>query len=172
MTDTTAPTPGLIEQGVALYNAEMSDALAVLGIQAETVEINVNRSEQARPVPAWSDAAAFDRVLSPQRASARELADYTRRGLAFAQDLIGKLSDGLRGVLCQNGKVRSEIIALEGDTKEAIKYIAGAVTGLLAASFPAVLAAAVVAIATTLAVILLKKNLHEFCLIKKFELEP
>jgi hypothetical protein len=167
----TTPTPRLIEKGAALYNAEMSDALSVLGIQAEAVEIDVKRSELGRPVPAWSDDTAFDRVLSPQRASARELADYARRGVTFAQDLIERLGSELRGALCVDGMVRSEILALEDDTKDAIKYMAGTVTVLLAAYFPAVVAAAVVAIATTLAVILLKNNLHQFCLTSSLKLE-
>ena len=171
MTDgkTTLPLK-LVEHGAALYDAPISDALAVLGIQAEAVEINLRRSKEGRAIPGWSDDTAFDRVLLPQRASASELADYTRRGLAFAHDLIEKLRDGLIQVLCRNGEVRSEILAFEGDTKEAIKYTAGVVTGLVAAYFPAVVATAAVAIATTLAVIFLKKNLHKFCLTSSLDL--
>jgi hypothetical protein len=166
-----ALNPALLEKGEALYNAEFNDALSVLGIQAETVEIDAERSARGRPVPEWSDAAAFDRVLSPQRASTGELANYAQRGVAFIQDLVDTLGNQLREAVCLNGEVREEILAFESDTKDAIRYMAGAMTGLVAAHLPAAMAAAVVAIATTLTVILLKKNLEEFCQDGKLEVE-
>lgn len=161
---TTLPEPALIDMGVALYEADEDEALSVLGIQAEAVEINARRAAESRPVPAWSNEAAFDRVLSPQRAPTDELARYAVRGGAFAQDLLERLGGELRDLLCIEGKVREEILALEGETKDLIKYVAGAATGLIAAYFPVAVAAAIGAIAITLAVIILKRNLHRFCL--------
>jgi hypothetical protein len=165
------PNPNLLQKGEALYSAEFNDALSVLGVQSEILEIDLRRNEEGRPIPAWSDDEAFDRVISPQRASSDELAEYASRGIAFAQDMIQKLGEELRDALCLDGKVRDEILELGDDIKSAIKYIAGVVTGMLVAIIPAVVAAAIAAIATTLAVIILKNNLQKYCLTSALDLE-
>jgi hypothetical protein len=167
-------TPGhiLLEKGEALYAKDLADAFSVLGVQSERIEIDARRVEEGRPIPSWSDADAFDRVLSPQRASLSELSDYAKRGFAFAQKLIEKLGVDLRLTLCKDSKVRSEILELESDTKAIIKYMASAVVGLVAVNLPAAVAGAAAAIATTLAIIIIKSNLQTFCATSSLALTP
>ena len=172
MTATTpVPSSQLVEHGATLYAAELDETLSVLGIQAEALEINLDRNASGRPVSEWSDNTAFDRVLSSQRAPSSELARYARRGADFAQELLDQLGQDLRHALCVGNQVRKELLAFEDNIKEGMKYMVGILAGMLTSHLPAAVAAAAVAIATTVAVIVLKNNLHKFCLTSSLELK-
>ena len=115
------------------------------------------------PLPAWSNDDAVTKVLSGQRASKEDLLRYFDRGMEFARNLIGTLEVQLRGVLCEGTVVRKEILGLQDNTKEVIRYVASLVVGVLLTTLPGAVALAVTSIATTLAVILIKRNLTQFC---------
>jgi hypothetical protein len=152
-----------IEAAARLMNASEQDAFSVLGIQAERLELAETRISSGRPVPQWDSLESFDRVLSPQRAPADELARYATLGLDYARKIMDKVAPELRKVLCDGSKVRSEFTDAEKDVTGAIKYIASVVLGVLVAGLPSALAAGAAAIAATVAVILLKRKLGNFC---------
>jgi hypothetical protein len=148
---------------VRLIDAPEHDAFAVLGIQAERLELNEKRLAVGRPVPSWNSMETFDRVLSPQRAPADELARYARRGVDYAKRLLDRIAPALHQALCDGAKVRPEVEKEQEDVKGAIKYVASVALGAVIASIPAALAVAAAGIAATIAVILLKRKLTTFC---------
>jgi hypothetical protein len=159
------PAEHEIDLGARLLEAPDEDAFSFLGIQAESLELADARAAQRRSVPPWSNDLAVAKVLSGQRASKEELLGYFHKGVAFAKNMIGKLETQLRGVLCEGAAVRKEISGLQDNTKEVIRYVASLVVGVLATSLPGAVTVAITSIATTLAVILIKKNLSQFCAI-------
>ena len=161
--DALKPTDNDIELGVRLLEANDEDALSFLGIQAEKLEIAKLRQEQGRALPAWSNDDAVEKVLSAQRASPQELVRYAEKGLEFARFVLDKTEQQLRGALCNGGVVRTEIEALSANTKEILKYVASAIIAIVLANLPAAVALAASGIATTLAVILIKRGLTGFC---------
>ena len=158
-----APTDDDIDLGVRLLEAKDEDALSFLGIQAEKLEIATLREEQGRAVPEWSNVDAVEKVLSGQRASPQELLRYAQKGVDFARMLLDKAEDQLRGVLCEGKAVNPEITALSNNAKEILKYVSSAIIGVVLANVPAAVALAAAGIATTLAVILIKRGLAGFC---------
>jgi hypothetical protein len=158
-----APTEDDINLGIRLLEAKDDDALSFLGIQAEKLEIAKLREEQGRVVPAWSNVDAVDKVLSAQRASPQELIRYAQKGVDFARILLEKAEQQLRGVLCAGSAIKPEIAALSDNAKEILKYVASAIVGVVLANLPAAVAIAATGIATTLAVILIKRGLTGFC---------
>lgn len=159
------PAEHEIDLGERLLQASDEDAFSFLGIQAESLEIAEARTAQRRTVPQWSNDLAVAKVLSGQRASKEELLRYFEKGVGFAKSLIGKLEVQLRGVLCEGNVVRKEIGGLQDNTKEVVRYVASLVVGVLLTSLPGAVTLAITSIATTLAVILIKKNLTRFCAI-------
>jgi hypothetical protein len=157
------PSDKEIEAALHLLEAPEQDVFSVLGIQAERIEIAERRLADGRPVPNWVSEESFERVLSPQRAPAGELAGYAMRGLSFAKQLMARIEPELRSVVCDGNKVRHELEEVGKDAKETIMYIASAIIGALIASLPAALAAAAASIAAIIAVILLKRRLNTFC---------
>ena len=152
-----------VDFGVSLLQANDEAAFSFLGIQAEKLEIVRRRQEQGRALPVWSDDDAIDKVLSDQRATREELSRYTEKGIEFARSLIGKVEQELRGVLCNGNMIRKEIESLSDNTKEIVKYVSSLIVGVLLASAPSAVAIAVTSIATTLAVIMIKRSLTQFC---------
>jgi hypothetical protein len=152
-----------LDAGLRLLNASDEDVLGYLGIQAERLELAEKRTAQGQAVPPWSDSEALAKVLSPQRAPREEITRYAQKGLAYAQQLLSSLADQLRSLLCDGTAVRKELKAFEGDTKELLKGVAMAVGAALIAHLPTLLAKAALSIATTIAVLLLKKRLETFC---------
>ena len=165
MASVTQPADSEIELGVRLLEATDEDAFSFLGIQAERLDADQLRGAKGRPVPEWSNADAVEKVLSGQRASKEELARYFNKGVEFAKTIIAKIEVQLRGVLCEGAAVRKEIAGLQDNTKEVIRYVASLVVGVLLTSLPGAVTLAITSIATTLAVILIKKNLTQFCAI-------
>jgi hypothetical protein len=163
MTTATQLTDHEIDLGVRLLQASEEDTFSFLGIQAERLEISQTRTAQGRSVPAWSNDDAEAKVLSGQRASKEELHRYFNKGAEFARNLITKLEAQLRGVLCDGTAVRPEILGLQDDTKKVIQYVGSLMVGVLLTSLPGAVAAAVTSIAATLAVVLIKRNINEFC---------
>lgn len=153
----------IVESGARLLNREDDDAYSFLGIQSERLEIAQSRQRRGMTVPTWSDADAIAKVLSDQRAPRDELKRYAAKGRAFAESIIEKISQQLRSVLCEGSTVRPQVQELESDTKTLIRYLAAAIIGALSASLPGAVLTAAAAIATTLAVILIKNNLQRFC---------
>jgi hypothetical protein len=161
--DLLTPTDDDIILGVRLLEAKDEDALSCLGFQAEKLEIAQLREEQGRAVPEWSNVDAVEKVLSGQRASPQELIRYAQKGVDFARILLDKTEQQLRGVLCAGNNVNPEIEALSDNAKEILKYVSSAIVGVVLASLPAAVALAAAGIATTLAVILIKRGLRGFC---------
>ena len=157
------PAENEIDFGIRLLEAKEEDAFSFLGIQAERLEIAQARTAQGRSLPAWSNDDAVTKVLSGQRASKEDLLRYFNTGVEFARGLITKLEVQLRGVLCEGKVVRKEILGLQDNAKEVIRYVASLVAGVLLTTLPGAVALAVTSIATTLAVILIKRNLTQFC---------
>jgi hypothetical protein len=162
-TDIQHPRESEVDFGVQLFHKEDEDVFSFLGIQAEKLEIAQHRQESGRPLPQWSNDDAIAKVLGDQRASREELARYARKGFDFAGKLLVGLEQQLKGILCTGSAVRKEIEALSDNAREIIKYVASSIVGLLAASVPMAIAAAITGIATTIAVILIKNNLKRFC---------
>jgi hypothetical protein len=152
-----------LERGLELLNADEADVLSYLGIQAQRLELAEKRLQNQRPVPEWSDEDAFKKVLSPQRAAGDELALYAQRGLAFAERLLQMMGEKVRALLCSGGQVRREVAGLEGDAKAFVKSVASAIFVALLGGLPTLLAKAAASIATTMAVLLMKRRLEAFC---------
>jgi hypothetical protein len=157
------PSEHEIDLGIRLLNENEEDAFTFLGIQAERLDIAETRSAGGRAVPAWSNDDAVAKVLSPQRASKEDLLRYFNKGVEFARGLITRLESQLRGLLCEGKTVRKEIAGLKDNTKEVIRYVASLVGGVLLTTLPGAVSMAVTSIATTIAVILIKRNLTQFC---------
>jgi hypothetical protein len=152
-----------IERGLRLLERADEDVLSYLGIQAERLELAEKRAVDGKPVPAWSNDDAIKKVMSPQRASMDELSEYANRGLAYAQKLLALIGEQLRGVVCKGTAVREELDALSDDAKELLRAVATAIAVALLGFLPTLLATAAASVATTMAILLLKKRLELFC---------
>jgi hypothetical protein len=163
MNSSPEPTQQEIDFGLRLLEGDEENAFSFLGIQAERLEIAQARSEQGRAVPDWSNDDAVAKVLSAQRASKEDLLRYFHKGVQFTRNIMVKIEAQLRGILCEGRAVRKEISELKDGSKEVIRYVASLVAGVLLTSLPGAVTIAVTSIATTIAVILIKRNLTQFC---------
>lgn len=157
------PDDTTLATGIQLLGREEADAYSFLGIQAERMEIAEDRIKRGRPVPEWSDADAYRKVLSDQRATIDDLKEYAAKGRAFVGEHLRKLEPELRELLCQGPQVRPEILELEADTKSLLKYMASTIIGVVVVNLPAGLIGAAASIATVLAVIIIKNKTEKFC---------
>lgn len=157
------PSDHDINVGVRLLEADEKDAYSFLGIQAEKLEIAKLRGAQGRMLPSWSNDDAVEKVLSGQRASPEELKRYAQKGFDFALSLLDQTEQQIRATLCEGKAIRPEIVAMSDNAKEILKYVSSAIVGVVLASVPAAVALAATGIATTLAVILIKRGLSGFC---------
>lgn len=161
---TTSPvTEEDVEAGLRLLAADDARVLGYLGIQAERLELAEQRVAANKPVPAWSTEDAMAKALDPQRAGPEEVARYAQKGLAFAKKVMVALGDQLRGVLCDGKSLRKELSDLRADTKTLLQGVVTALVGALLSWLPSLLAKAAISIGTTIAVLLLKRNLESFC---------
>jgi hypothetical protein len=160
---TSEVTEADVDAGLRLLAADDSRVLSYLGIQAERLELAEQRAAANKPVPAWSVEDAMAKALDPQRAGPEELARYAEKGLVFAKKAMVALGDQLRGVLCDGKALRKELSELRADTRTLLHGIVTALVGALLSWLPGLLAKAAISIATTIAVLLLKKNLETFC---------
>ena len=152
-----------LDNGLRLLEVNENDVLSYLGIQAQRLELAEKRLQSQKPIPDWSDDDAINKVLSPQRAPKDELASYAKRGIEFSEKILEVVGKQIREVLCDGKKVRKEVSGLEGDAKTLIKGIASAIFVAVIGGLPTLLAKAAASIATTLAVLLLKRRLDVFC---------
>lgn len=147
----------------ALLSLPETDVLAYLGMQSERLDIAKARAVEGRAVPAWSDRDALAKLVSEQRAPADELMRYVARGTDYSQALLARIQAGLRGLLCEAKALRPDIVKLESDVRELLKYMIAGIAGLVAANLPAALATAATSIATGIAILLIKRRLTTFC---------
>src|SRR6478736_750631 len=152
-----------LDNALQLYEGNDEDALSYLGIQAERLELAEKRASRGETVPEWSSEDAIKKVLGPQRDGGEELARYARQGLEYADRLLARVDEQVRGALCDGTAVRKELKKFEGDTKAMIRAVASGIAAAILAGIPTLLAKAVVSVATTLAIVLLKKRLAVFC---------
>jgi hypothetical protein len=157
------PSHEILETSARLLDRDLSDVYGFLGIQAERLEIARSRLEEGRAIPEWSDADAFAKVLSDQRASLEDLKKYVTKGKAFVEHILKQVEPNLRELLCKGHKVRPEIEGLESDAKELLKYVSSGMVGLIAANLPAGVAGAAASIAAILAVVVIKNKIASFC---------
>jgi hypothetical protein len=161
--DQLQPSREILETSELLLDRDISDVYGFLGIQAERLEIARSRLDGGRAIPEWSDADAFAKVLSDQRASLEDLKKYVAKGKTFVEKLLKQVEPNLRELLCKGRKVRPELEGLESDTKELLKYVSTGMVGLIAANLPAGIAGAAASIATVLAVVVIKNKITTFC---------
>lgn len=147
----------------ALLSLPEDDVLAYLGMQSERLDIATARAAEGRAVPAWSDHGALAKLVSEQRAPADELMRYVARGSDYSQALLARIRTGVRDLLCDAKALRPDIVKLETDVRELLKYMIAGIAGLVAANLPAALAAAATSIATGIAILLIKRRLTTFC---------
>lgn len=157
-------TPGEpVDLGSLLIARDVEDVYSFLGVQAERIEIAQSREARSLVVPDWSDQDAYNKVMSGQRASLDDIKRYAERGAKFATDTLKKVEPQVRGVLCEDGKIRPEIDKMEDDVKILIGFLSGSIAGSLVAVIPPAAAGAVTSIATVLAIIIIKNQIEKFC---------
>ncbi len=161
--DELQPTDEMLDAGEQLLDRDLSDAYSFLGIQAERLEIAQYRLDRGRTVPEWSDADAYAKVLSDQRAPLDDLKRYVAKGRSFVEQNLKNVEPNLKELLCRDCKVRPEIEDLESDAKELLKYVSTGMVGLIAANLPVAVVGAAASIATVLAVIVIKNKIEIFC---------
>ena len=163
MNQQLTPTDETLETGLKLLDKDLPDVYSFVGVQAERLEIAENRLEHGRRVPEWSDADAYTKVLSDQRAPIDDLRKYQEKGRAFINGYLKKLEPELRELLCKDYEVRKEVKDLESDSKTMLNFIAAGLVGGIAVNLPVAVAGAAASIATTLAVVVLKNKIEKFC---------
>jgi len=161
--DQLKPTQESIAAGEQLLDRDLSQAYGFLGIQAERLEIAEGRLARGRPVPEWSDADVYKKVLTDDRATLDDLKRYVTKGKDFVDRTVKQLEPKLRALLCQDYEIRPEIQELESDAKTLLGHLAAGMVGVIAVNLPAGVAGAAASIATVLAVIVIRNGLGSFC---------
>jgi hypothetical protein len=157
------PSEANLNVGLHLLEAAEDDVFEFLGIQAERLEIAQRRIERGQPVPSWTDEDVLEKVLSGQRTSRPNLKRYSHKGRLFAEKVLRESQGLITSALCHEGKIRPELKDLESDARNLLNHVSMVLVGLIITTLSDAVPEAVASIATTLAVILVRRRIERLC---------
>lgn len=142
-----------IDRGMQLLERSEEEIINYIGYLDREQNSYREWQEQGLSVP-WNEEEQWLCFTSGKERGT--IKDWLTPGSHFLKE---KVFPHLKMAVCENGECRKEIVALESDVRELLKYLVGVIAGLLAASVPA----AVLSISVAVAVLLMKKGLGSFC---------
>lgn len=143
-----------IERAMQLLEKSEEDVISYIGYLEGEQDSFRHWQEMDIVVPVWDEEERWLEFTSGVERGAAK--DWLVKGSHYLNELV---LPRLKGAVCEKGECRKEILALESDAKDLLKYLVGLVAGLITTSAPA----AAVSIGVAVAVFLLKKGLTNFC---------